>query len=174
MEPPQVPCPVCGASKFDSASALLAVCDVLVIKALENLGKKIVRYRAAEEAAQDTSVRWAEGRSRNRLLGKRPWYVAHTIFRPSDEDVCRALKDAWDVVTPLWQTYGCCEVTPQQVTEMLDEYVHDLAITSTTHHIMELAYRFRSRLGLPVYLHQFTSLDPTEPLRTRITVTAVR
>jgi len=160
MEPPRVPCPVCGAysiTQEGNASALLAVCDVLVIKALEHLGMKMVR----------------RSRERFHQLGDRPFFVAHILFPPSDGDVAKVTRGAWDIVPPLMQTHGCCEVTAIQVTQMLDEYVHDLAITGTAHSIMELAYRFRTRLGLPVWLRQITPLDPTEPVRTRIQIQVV-
>lgn len=132
------PCPVCGAYSLDPAgtsSALLAVCDVLTVKALESMGKYIVRAE----------------RSRFRVLGSRPFYVAHTLWRPTDQIVSKALRGAWDVVPALLDTHGCCGVTSVQVTRMLDEYVHDLAITGTPHTLGDLQYRFEDRLGLPVY-----------------------
>jgi hypothetical protein len=138
MEPPS-PCPVCGAYSLthdEQASALLAVCDVLVIKALETMGKWIVRTE----------------RSRYRVMGSRPFYLAHTIWQPADDVVTKALKGAWDVVPAMLDTHGCCDITSLQVTHMLDDYVHDLVITGTEHSIYLLAYRFDDRLGLPVYL----------------------
>lgn len=135
------PCPVCGAysiTQDTQASALLAVCDVLVVKALETMGKWIVRA----------------DRSRFRQKGTRPWYEAHTIWQPEEIVVCKALKGAWDVVPAMLSTYGCCEVTPRQVTDMLDSYVRDLCITGTLHSIKELHYRFENELGLPVFLHE--------------------
>lgn len=132
-------CPVCGGRSIlpeGASSALVAVCDVLVVKALEQVGKWIVRAE----------------RSRYRTLGTRPWQAAHTIWQPGDAMVTKALRSAWDVVPALLDTHGCCGVTSRQVTHMLDEYVHDLTLTGTQHSIQELAYRFESRLGLPVYL----------------------
>jgi len=137
MEIPSV-CPVCGAYSLapeGDTSALLAVCDVLVLKALEAMGKWIVRIE----------------RSRHRALGTRPFYLAHTLWPPSDDIVTRALRGAWDVVPALLDGHGCCDVTSRQVTEMLDSYVHDLVITGTAHQLPELAYRFTNSLGLPVY-----------------------
>lgn len=131
-------CPVCGAvslSPEGHSSALLAVCDVLVVKALEVMGKRLVR----------------EERARFRVLGARPFYEAHTIWQPTDAMVTKALKSAWDVVPAMLDTHGCCGVTSRRVTDMLDGYVHDLCITGTKHHITELYYRFTDRLGLPVH-----------------------
>lgn len=139
MEVP-APCVCCGAYSMthDSHSAtILAVCDTLTIKALEAAGRRIVRAE----------------RSRFRTLGARPFHEAHTIWQPTDEMVDKALKGAWDVIPPLLDTHGCCEISPRQVTDMLDGYVHDLAITGTPHSIDELMYRMRDRLGLPVWHH---------------------
>lgn len=134
-------CPVCGAYSMTNdgqSSALVAVCDVLVLKALETMGKRLVR----------------SDRSRFRTLGTRPWHVAHTMWQPSDTEVTKALRGAWDVVPAMLDNYGCCDVTVVQIVEMLDSYVHDLVITGTLHSLPELVYRFRTRLGLPVYLKE--------------------
>jgi hypothetical protein len=115
---------------------LLAVCDVLVVKALEKMGNYIVRAE----------------RSRYALLGVRPHYLAHTLWKPSDAIVSKAIRGAWDVVPLLLETHGgCCNYDAAHVVSLLDVYVHDLAITGTEHDIDELAYRLRSKLGLPVY-----------------------
>lgn len=118
---------------------MLAVCDVLAVGALRTVGKYLVRAE----------------RSRYRAMGTRPWHVAHTLFPPAPADegvVDKALRDAWDVVPALLAVHGTCEVTPVQVTAVLDSYVHDLVVTGTEHDLGELAYRLQSRLGLPVYL----------------------
>ena len=137
---PHIPgvCPVCGARSLvpeGEMSTLLAVCDVLVLKALEKLGNYITRA----------------DRSRFRALGTRPPYVAHTLWTPDDALVEKAIKGAWEVVPALLEVHGCCDTTPVQVTTMLDQYVHDLAITGTAHTLEDLQYRFQSQLGLPVY-----------------------
>lgn len=136
-------CPVCGAYSLapeGEMSALLAVCDVLVLKALEKMGNYIVRAE----------------RSRYRALGTRPAFLAHTLWPVPDETVDKALKGAWDVVPALLDVHGCCDITSVQVTSMLDQYVHDLAVTGTPHSLQGeggLMYRFKSQLGLPVYWH---------------------
>lgn len=137
MELPS-PCPCCGAYSLlpdQQTVALLAVCDVLVLKALETMGKRIVRAE----------------RSRFRTMGSRPFYLAHTLWQPDDGEVDKALKNAWDVVPAMLDTHEFCQVTPLQVTAMLDSYVHDLVITGTPHSLPELQYRFTDRLGIPVY-----------------------
>lgn len=128
-------CPCCGAptrSDDEGTAILLAVCDVLVFKALESLGKWIVRAE----------------RSRFKVMVGKPWYVAHTIWSPDDEMVSKALKGAWDVVPALVRVYGCCEVPAAKVTEALNGYVHDLAITGAAPTNDELRYRLASRAGL--------------------------
>lgn len=137
-------CPVCGAYSLapeGEMSALLAVCNVLVVKALEKLGNYIVRAE----------------RSRFRALGTRSPILAHTLWPAEDALVDKALKGAWEVVPALLDVHGCCDVTSVQVTMMLDQYVHDLAITGTAHSLLGeggLMYRFQSQLGLPVYWRQ--------------------
>lgn len=142
-------CPVCGARSLlpeGASSALLAVCDVLVITALRQVGKWIVRAE----------------RSRYRIFNGRAWHTAHTIWQPGDEIVSRALRGAWDVVSALLDTHGCCGVTSRQVTDMLDSYIHDLTLTGEAHNIRDLAYRFETRLGLPIYLrHEHSHAEAT-------------
>lgn len=116
------------------AGVLLAVSDVLVIKALEATGKRLVRA----------------DRSRFRVLGSTPFHAAHTIWEADDAEVSKALRGAWDVVPVIIATHGGhCGVDPRAVTQVLDQYVHDLCITGTPHTLAELAYRFDTRLALP-------------------------
>lgn len=132
------PCPLCGGLTIAPStrqSTLLAVCSVLVLKALEHVGKYLVRAERARYAA----------------LNKRPFHIAHTLWQAPDQIVTKALKGAWDVVPALLDVHGCCDVGVFPIVSMLDEYVHDLVITGTPHTLDELGYRFRSRLGLPVF-----------------------
>lgn len=134
--PSPSPCPCCGSyveAALGQSSPLLAVCDVLVVRALEAVGKRLVRAE----------------RSRFRTLGSRPWHEAHTIWQPPEDSVVKTLASAWDVVPVLIESHGCCGVTPRQVTTMLDEYVRDLIITGTPHSLDELRYRFSDRLSIP-------------------------
>lgn len=131
------PCPCCGAytgATLAVSSPLLAVCDVLVIRALEVAGKRIVRGE----------------RSRFRVLGTRPWHVAHTIWRPDQSHVNKSLQNAWDVIPALLDTHGCCGVTSRQITDMLDRYTSDLLLTGTPHNLTDLRYRFSTVLGIQV------------------------
>lgn len=126
-------CPCCGAIALTPDPTLLAVCNVLVVKALETMGKRIARAE----------------RSRFRTLGSRPFYEAHMLWQPDEGTVDKALKGAWDVVPALMAVHAG-DVSPRQVTSMLDGYVHDLVITGTSHTITELEYRMEDRLGIAV------------------------
>lgn len=149
-------CPVCGAyslSPQTQVSTLVAVCDVLVHKALEAAGKFIVRAQ----------------RSRFNQLGSRPFYEAHTLWQADDQIVSKALKNAWDVVPALIDVHGCCGVSAATITATLDQYVHDLVVTGTSHDLDELMYRFQS-VGLPVYDHRepFHDLPNVQPVANQI------
>lgn len=131
------PCPLCGSLSGSTvamqSSALLAVCDVLVVRALEAIGKKIIRQE----------------RSRFSRFGHRPWHEAHTVWAPPREDMVeRDLSNAWEIVPAMLDVHGCCGVTSRQVTLTLDSYVRDLLVTGTAHHVTELRYRLESRLGV--------------------------
>lgn len=131
-------CPVCGALSLvpeGDRSILLAVCDVLVMKALEVMGKHIVRAE----------------RSRFNALRGRPFTEAYMIWTPTVDVVARSLDGAWDVVPPLLETHGCDGVSASDVPAMLDDYVHDLAMTGEPHRVEYLRRLFESRLGLPIY-----------------------
>lgn len=132
-----VACPMCGSyggETLAQAPALLAVCDVLVVRALENVGKQIVRHE----------------RNRHRLLNTRPYYTAHTVWKPDSFMLDRGLRGAWDVIPALLDNHGCCGVTSRQVAEMVDSYVRDLLVTGTGHRLTELRYRFETYLGVPL------------------------
>jgi len=114
---------------------LVAVADVLVVKALERVGAFLLRgNRQRYLQARDT-----------------PLHAVHTIWAAPDDLTAKALRGAWDVVPALVDSHGCCEVPSIDVIHMLDDYVHDLVITGTPH-VLEgpegLEYRFECRLGL--------------------------
>lgn len=130
-------CPCCGSVSGSSlayaqAPALLAVCDVLTVKALEGVGKWIVR----------------SPRGRFHEARHKPFYAMHTIWKPEPFMVDKGLHGAWDVVPAMLGAHGCCGVNPMAVTSMLDDYVRDLLITGTPHSQAELRYRFQTLLGI--------------------------
>lgn len=125
-------CSECGCHRTET---LLALCDVLVIKALETIGKRIVRA----------------DRSRFKKLGDAEFWEAHTIWQADDFEVNKALKHAWDAIPLLLDTYTFPTVSATRLGAMLDSYVHDLVITGTPHFQNELEYRMSVHLGIPLY-----------------------
>jgi len=117
---------------------LVAVCDVLTVKALERVGGFLMRG----------------SRERYHVARGRPLHTIHCLWQATDDMTSRALRGAWDVVPALLDMHGsCCDVSAFQITSMLDDYVHDLVVTGTPHDLHGdggLEYRFASRLGLPV------------------------
>lgn len=111
---------------------MFIVSDVLVTKALEIVGKKVVRAE----------------RSRFKEIGNDPFYRAHTKWQIPDSEVSKSLRDAWTAVPSLFEKYGDgCTFTQEQLIETLDGYVHDLVITGTPHCPCELEYRFDHLIG---------------------------
>lgn len=131
------PCPCCGSLVLppaDRVSTLFAICDVLTLKALEQLGRYLVRAE----------------RSRYHELGARPFTVAHTVWRAPDIMVDKALRNTWDVVPFLVVSHGPQTLDPCDVVQTLDDYVHDLAVAGHEHTLESLGYRFATRLNLPL------------------------
>lgn len=129
------PCPMCGTLTglmLAERSALLAVSDVLVYRALEVVGKRIVRAE----------------RRRFKLLGTRPWHEAHTLWLPDSNTVDKALAGAWDVVPALLSAHGACGSTPVNVTQALDRYVRLLLRTGQNHTVEALRTELERELGI--------------------------
>jgi len=137
------PCPCCGAYSLapdTQTTILVAVCDVLIVKALERVGAFLIRG----------------SRSRYDLAKGTPLHLVHTKWKAPDELTARALRGAWDVVPAVLDSHGCCDVPSDEVIRTLDDYVHDLVITGTPHQTRGeggLEYRFTTRLGLALPDH---------------------
>lgn len=136
---PVAPCPACGAWSLPATaerSALLDVCDVLVLKALDALGRKIVR----------------QPRSRFKEFDGRPWHVAHTQWRPDPKDVDRTLDSAWEVLPALLASRraDALGITAEQVSGALDEYVRLLLERGLEHEATSLRYWLSARVGIPL------------------------
>ncbi len=134
---PVAPCPACGAWSLPALaerSALLEVCNVLVVTALASLGRKIVR----------------QPRSRFKEFNGRPWHVAHTQWRPDVKDVDRTLDSAWDVLPALLSARraDALGISAEQVVTCLDEYVRLLLERGLEHEPSSLRYWLSNRLGL--------------------------
>jgi hypothetical protein len=126
--PVEVPAPVDVAHE-----SVVAACDMLVLRALELVGSRIVRFE----------------RSRFARLGGRPWHEAHLLWQPDAVMVDKALANAWGSVGVLIAEHGCCGATCEQLTVILDQYVRDLCATGTGHDVTELRYRLSAYLGMP-------------------------
>jgi hypothetical protein len=135
------PCVCCGALSIPTAvadSMLFALCDMLVIKALEVTGKRIVR----------------SNRARYNGKGDTPWHECHSLWRPDGMMTDKGLENAWDLVPVMLAGHGLRQVTPQQVVGMLDRYARDLLITGVKHNQVDLRYRFEKVLSIRIPAHQ--------------------
>lgn len=98
---------------------LVTACDVLVLKALESVGKRLVR----------------SDRARYRVLGTRPFHEAHCLWPAPDDLVSKALRSAWDVVPSL-----CIHVPDiPNLTSVLDMYVKAVIQAQKPHDVNDLA-----------------------------------
>ena len=133
-------CSCCGQPVSHEADPLVAAADLLVIRALELVGKRIVH-----------TDRRTRGERAQRLADEGlAWHEAHTLW-PADEDVVeKGLAVAWDPVALVLVEHGCCGATPDQITLLLDRYARDLLLTQTPHRVGELRLRLAAYLGVEV------------------------
>lgn len=127
-------CPCCGITHVSTGEPLVAACDMLVLRALELIGKRVVRFE----------------RSRYQRMSGRPWHEAHLLWPPDSKMVEQGLAEAWDAVGWVLTEHGCCGATPEQVTLTLDRYVRDLCSAGQGHSTDELRYRLSAYVGVPV------------------------
>lgn len=118
-------CECCGSPAVAESDPLVAACDMLVLRALELIGKRIVRL----------------DRSRFGRIGSRPFHEAHLMWQPDEKAIDQALADAWQSVGLVLSEHGCCGITVEQLTLILDRYVRDLCLTMQGHSTTELRYR---------------------------------
>ena len=109
------------------ATALVAVVDVLVVKALEAVGKRIVRA----------------DRARFNALRGRPFHEAHVLWPTDIITVSKATKGAWDVVPALLDNHGCPGVESGRVVTLLDAYVSQVATHGVPHRLDRLVRALR-------------------------------
>ena len=109
------------------ATALVAVVDVLVVKALEAVGKRIVRA----------------DRARFNALKGRPFHEAHVLWPTDIITVSKATKGAWDVVPALLDNHGCPGVESGRVVTLLDAYVSQVATHGVPHRLDRLVTALR-------------------------------
>ena len=109
------------------ATALVAVVDVLVVKALEAVGKRVVRA----------------DRARFNSLKGRPFHEAHVLWPTDIVTVSKATKGAWDVVPALLDNHGCPGVESGRVVTLLDAYVTQVATHGVPHRLERLVSALR-------------------------------
>ena len=109
------------------ATALVAVVDVLVVKALEAVGKRVVRA----------------DRARFNALKGRPFHEAHVLWPTDVVTVSKATKGAWDVVPALLDNHGCPGVESGRVVTLLDAYVSQVATHGVPHRLDRLVKALR-------------------------------
>ena len=109
------------------ATALVAVVDVLVVKALEAVGKRIVRA----------------DRARFNALKGRPFHEAHVLWPTDIITVSKATKGAWDVVPALLDNHGCPGVESGRVVTLLEAYVAQVATHGAPHRLDRLVTALR-------------------------------
>ena len=131
-----VQCTSCGAQvevpvPDGPSDSIVAACDVLVLRALELVGKRIVRLE----------------RSRYGRMQGRPWHEVHLLWQPDQQAVDQGLEHAWDAVPLVVDEHGCCDVTADQLRLILDRYVRDLLATMTGHTTTDLRWRLQVYLG---------------------------
>lgn len=102
-----------------SSRVLLAACDLAVVRALELIGKRIVRNGGSNYAAMRSS-----GKS---------WHQAHAVWSPTPTQLDAALKSAWDYIPELVEQHGCCGMDARTLQEALDDYVRTLCAIRAEH-----------------------------------------
>lgn len=107
---------------------LLAASDVLILRALELIGKRIVRVE----------------RSRFARLEHRPFHEAHCLWQPDGEMLDKALETAWQLVPMVVREHARDDISPEQVVLVLDRYVRDLVHGMKGHDVQELRYRLEA------------------------------
>lgn len=107
---------------------LVAACDALVLKALEAVGKRLVRA----------------DRSRYRVLGARPFHEAHTLWAASPAELDKVLRTAWDAL-PYVAAVATAGGGPRpglsvdRLTHVLDAYVRTAVGQQRPHDAADLA-----------------------------------
>jgi hypothetical protein len=106
------------------AQVLVAACDMLVLRALELIGKRIVRDERSRFQTLQTSGR--------------AWFEAYTIWTPEPAQVDAALATAWSNCDRIIAFYGHWGYTESTLKTVLDEYVRHLVQFQQPHNRMTL------------------------------------
>jgi len=120
------PCSSCGRGEDDRG--LIGACDVMVMRALELIGKRIVRI----------------DRSRYARLEGRPFHQAYLLWQPDAEQLEKSLAGAWDYLPQIIDDHADSHVTGSQLALLLDRYVRDLIQARRGHDVDELRFRMKA------------------------------
>jgi hypothetical protein len=104
---------------------LAAACDVLVLRALELIGKRIVRVE----------------RSRFNKMGTLAFHEVHVLWQPDNDMLDKSLAGAWDLLPQVMHNHARHDINVHEVRLALDRYVRDLIQMKRTHDVDELRYR---------------------------------
>lgn len=140
-------CDCCGAPTVQAGDPIIAAGAMLALRALELVGKRLVKVeRARYNQMRDHDRSWSEAH-----IEWHAWYESTSpSVGPDGALVDAALAVAWDQVPRLLEDHGCCGLTAESLTGVLDRYVRDLLWTQERHNVTELRYRLGAYLGLPV------------------------
>lgn len=116
------------AQKAVDDRGLLAASDVLVLRALELIGKRIVRVE----------------RSRFGRMGDLGFHEVHVLWQPDQEMLEKSLAVAWTFVEQVVREHARADIDARQVVLVLDRYVRDLVQGMRAHDVMELRYRLEA------------------------------
>lgn len=114
---------------------LVAACDVLVHRALEMVGKRVLgsdRRRYAD-----------------RRMDGRPLWDVHLVWQPAAGQVDKALAAAWVLVPPVVASHGPAGADPAEVAAVLDRYVRELIVEGRAHLLEDLRYRLGAYTAQP-------------------------
>jgi hypothetical protein len=106
---------------------LAAACDMVVLRALELVGKRVARDERSRHGAL-------------RRSGKE-WHEAHTLWTPEPHQVDAALAGAWALLPRLSSEHGCCGLADPALVLILDGYVRELVASSRPHEYANLQRR---------------------------------
>lgn len=101
---------------------LVAACDVLVLKALEAAGKRLVRA----------------DRARYRVLGAHPFHEAHTLWAATSSELDKVLRTAWDTL-PAAAAATAAPAATTHLSHVLDAYVRTVVGQQRPHRAGDLA-----------------------------------
>lgn len=112
--------------KYGDQRAMLAICDALVLKALETLGKRIVR----------------QDRSRYRNVQDRNFIEAYSQWPVHPVTLEKSLTGAWDLLPILLQHHVPEKGDIQALEVFLDRYVRETVLKNKKHSLGRLYREF--------------------------------